>query len=24
MSDWISLHELLNSWDIEKFEVIEY
>jgi hypothetical protein len=24
MSNWISLHDLLNRWDIEKFEVIEY
>jgi hypothetical protein len=24
MSKWISFHELLNSLDIEKFEVIEY
>jgi hypothetical protein len=24
MPNWISLHDLLNRWDIEKFEVIEY
>jgi hypothetical protein len=24
MTNWISLNELLNRWDIEKFEAIEY
>jgi hypothetical protein len=24
MSNWISFHELLNRWKIEKFEIVEY
>jgi len=24
MSNWISFQELLNRWDIEKFEIVEY